>query len=157
MKEILEKISAYNIFTNLIPGVIFCYLAEIIYGYPLLQKDPIIGLFLYYFAGLVISRIGSNIIEPILIGIGIVHYSKHTDFIEASKADPKIEELLVSNNLYRSSISLSISLLLVGVFSTVSRVFWMVSTCNFTCFLNRTFNPNACCIQETDYSHSNAC
>lgn len=58
MKEILEKVSSYNLFNYLLPGTVFVFVLSKISGYNFIQKDLLIGAFLYYFIGLVISRIG---------------------------------------------------------------------------------------------------
>ena len=67
IKNLVEKISSYNIWNNLFPGIVFCSIVErttrIILSTGEIWKD----LFIYYFAGMIISRIGSNFIEKILI------------------------------------------------------------------------------------------
>ena len=106
MDKIIEKISAYNIFTNLLPGVIYCYLTENLYGTPLLQDDLLVGAFVYYFVGMVISRVGSLIVEPTLIFIKFVEYADYPNYVAASKDDHKLDTLLETNNSYRSVLSL---------------------------------------------------
>ena len=66
MKEILDKLSSYNLFNYLLPGVIFVVIANKVTHYDFIQDDIVIGAFLYYFIGMVISRFGSLAIEPIL-------------------------------------------------------------------------------------------
>ncbi|EKD88152.1 MAG: hypothetical protein ACD_35C00035G0002 [uncultured bacterium] len=55
MKDLVEKISSYNLFNNLFPGVVFVTILGKFTTYDFIQKDLIIGLFFYYFIGLVIS------------------------------------------------------------------------------------------------------
>lgn len=105
MEKILDKLSSYNIFNYLFPGVIFCVIADRYLAIPLLQDSIVNGLFLYYFAGLMISRFGSIAIEPILKKTGIIKFSDYRDYIEAAKEDPKIELLSESNNMYRTLLS----------------------------------------------------
>lgn len=100
MDKILDKLSSYNIFNYLFPGAVFCVVSDRYFTIPLLQDSIIDGLFLYYFVGLVISRFGSIAIEPLLKKLRIIQYSEYADFVEASKADPKIEILSESNNMY---------------------------------------------------------
>ncbi len=59
MNELLNKISSYNVFNHLLPGVIFSILIGEIAHYPIAQRDILTGAFLYYFLGLVVSRAGS--------------------------------------------------------------------------------------------------
>ena len=105
MEKILDKLSSYNIFNYLFPGVIFCVIADRYLDIPLLQDSIVNGLFLYYFVGLMISRFGSIAIEPILKKTRIIKFSDYRDYIEATKEDPKIELLLESNNMYRTLLS----------------------------------------------------
>ena len=66
MKEILDKLSSYNLFNYLLPGVLFVVIASKVTRYGFIQDDIVIGVFLYYFIGMVISRFGSLVIEPLL-------------------------------------------------------------------------------------------
>lgn len=116
MKNLLEKITSYNIFNYLFPGIIFCSLSDSIAGYKLLVSDLIIGVFVYYFIGLIISRIGSLIIEPFLKAIKILNFAKYSDYIEASKSDPKLEILSENNNMYRTIISIFLSLVSLRIY-----------------------------------------
>jgi len=111
MKEILEKISTYNLFNYLLPGALFVIIAKPLTGYNFNLDSTAIGIALYYFIGMVISRIGSLAIEPILNKFTpIDDYSK---YIAAAKADLKIEVLSEARNLYRTSIALAISLMVL--------------------------------------------
>ncbi|WP_444899866.1 hypothetical protein ACJJIX_04155 [Microbulbifer sp. VAAC004] len=105
MEKILEKLSSYNIFNYLFPGVVFCVISDRYFSLPLLQESIIEGLFLYYFIGLIISRFGSLVVEPLFKRFGIVDRCDYSDFIKASKADPKIELLSETNNMYRTIFS----------------------------------------------------
>jgi hypothetical protein len=117
MKELLDKITSYNLFTNLFPGVIFCLFSGKISSIDLLQNDIIVGVFIYYFVGLIISRVGSIIVEPILKKTRIAVFCDYKNFIKASKNDPKIETLSETNNTFRNLISTILCLLLLGLFS----------------------------------------
>lgn len=114
MEKLLDKLSAYNIFTNLFPGIIYCFVATKLFDFPLIQDDLVIAAFLYYFCGMVISRVGSVVIEPIMIKSGFVSYANYNDYVAASKSDKLIEELLVTSNAYRSVVSFVICLLATG-------------------------------------------
>ena len=113
MKELLSKLSSYNLFNYLLPGVIFVAAASKVSRYFFIQEDIVIGLFLYYFIGLVISRFGSIVIEPILRGVSFLKFADYNDFVAASKKDEKIEVLSEANNTYRTLCSLFILLLLL--------------------------------------------
>lgn len=113
MEDILDKLSSYNIFNYLLPGTVFAGLGEEITVFPLIQEDILIGVFLYYFIGLIISRIGSLALEPLLKKF--VKFAEYEDYVKASKLDPKIEFFSEQNNMYRSLCMLSIALILLKI------------------------------------------
>lgn len=110
MKELLDKISSYNLFNYLLPGIIFAVVASRISRYSLVQEDLLLALFLYYFIGLVISRFGSLVVEPFLRRTGFVKFADYGDFVSACRKDEKIELLSEVNNSYRTLCSLFVLL-----------------------------------------------
>jgi len=60
------------------------------------------GAFLYYFIGLVINRIGSLIIGPILVKLNFVVFTTSDNYYTALKKDAKIDVLSETNNMFRS-------------------------------------------------------
>jgi hypothetical protein len=123
MKEIIDKISSYNLFNHLFPGVLFVILTKELTHYSLIQSDIVIGVFLYYFIGLVICRFGSLIIEPIFLKIHFLKFGKYTDFISACRKDSKIETLTEVNNMYRTLTSMFVLLLLIKIYELVASRF----------------------------------
>jgi hypothetical protein len=94
----------------------------------LTSKDLLLAFFIYYFIGLVISRIGSLIIEPVLLKINLVKYSDYSDYLKASKEDQKIETLLEVNNTYRTIIAMFFSLALFKGFDVLAAKFSMLAS-----------------------------
>lgn len=123
MKELLDKISSYNLFNYLLPGILFVVFTKEFAFYSLIQEDIIIGAFVYYFIGLVISRFGSLILEPFFKKISFLKFAPYSDFISASKKDPKIETLSEANNMYRTFSSMFVLLLLLKVFVSIESKF----------------------------------
>lgn len=119
MKDLLDKISSYNLFNYLFPGILFAVLSKEITTYSFLQESLIIGAFVYYFIGLVVSRFGSLLIEPILRKLSFLKFSDYEQFISASKKDSKIELLSEINNMYRTLSSLFILLLLLKLYERI--------------------------------------
>lgn len=119
MEKLLEKLSSYNIFNYLFPGMIFCILLEKTTSYSIIQENIVIDVFLAYFIGLLISRISSLIIEPLLKKVKFVKFAEYKDFVLASENDSKIELLSESNNMYRVFISLFVLLLIVKVYEQI--------------------------------------
>jgi hypothetical protein len=120
VKDILDKISTYNIFNNLFPGVLFVVIAKKMTDYNLILKDSVLGVFLYYFIGMVISRFGSIVIEPILKKVKILQFKDYQNYVNASKKDSKIELLSEVNNTYRTINSMIFLLLLTKFFNYLS-------------------------------------
>jgi hypothetical protein len=123
VKELLSKLSSYNLFNYLLPGVVFVVAANKFTRYSFIQQDIIIGLFLYYFIGLAISRFGSIVIEPILRGVSFLKFADYKDFVAASKNDQKIELLSEVNNTYRTLSSLLVLLLLLKGYEKIEDEF----------------------------------
>lgn len=130
MKELLDKISSYNLFNYLFPGILFAVLSRVITSYSFLQENLIIAVFVYYFLGMVISRIGSLVIEPVLKKLSFLKFADYKDFIEASKKDSKIELLSEINNVYRTLCSLFILLLLLRVYELIESRLLILKTVN---------------------------
>jgi hypothetical protein len=118
MKELLDKLSSYNIFNYLFPGVIFVVLLSKISQYDLIQEDIITSAFLYYFIGLVISRVGSLFIESFLKWINFLKFSEYSKFVSTSKVDIKIDLFSEVNNMYRTFCSLFLLLIISKVYET---------------------------------------
>lgn len=116
MEKLLEKLTSYNLFNYLLPGVIFSILLEKTTNYSIIQENIVAEAFLAYFIGLLISRISSLIIEPILKKVKFVKFADYKDFVLASENDNKIELLSESNNMYRVFISLFVVLIIVNIY-----------------------------------------
>lgn len=116
MNELLEKLSSYNIFNYLLPGIIFSYSTELLANIQLTQNQIVISAFLYYFYGLVISRIGAILVEPFLNILNPTKKHSYDLFLKASTKDPKIEILLEARNMYRTFCSLFLMLGLIYFF-----------------------------------------
>ena len=116
MQDIFQKITSYNLFNYLLPGVLFVAILEKFTVYSLTQDNLVIGAFVYYFVGLVISRFGSLVIEPVLKKVSFLKFGDHGDFISASKNDPKIETLVEASNMYRTFTAMFFLLILAKAY-----------------------------------------
>lgn len=121
MKELLEKLSSYNIFNYLLPGILFTVVASKTTELRLIQSDLILGVFVCYFIGLIISRIGSLIIEPVLKKTKFVKFAGYKDFIKVSEKDKKLEVLSESNNMYRTFIATFLLLAFVKLYFLLAK------------------------------------
>lgn len=127
MKDLLDKLSSYNIFNYLLPGIVFVALAEKLTSLSLIQKDVVVGVFLYYFIGLVISRIGSLIIEPVLKKVKFITFTSYSDFVSASKKDDKLDLLSEVNNMYRTFCSLFLLLIVLKCYDFILKNYPVIS------------------------------
>jgi hypothetical protein len=127
MKDLLDKLSSYNIFNYLLPGIVFVAFAEKLTSLSLIQKDIVVGVFLYYFIGLVISRIGSLIIEPVLKKVKFITFTSYSDFVSASKKDDKLDILSEVNNMYRTFCSLFLLLIVLKCYDFISKNYPVIS------------------------------
>ncbi len=120
MKDVLEKLGSYNLFNYLIPGCVFTVLAEHFGLLKARYEETIVSLIIFYFIGLVISRVGSLLIEPVLKKTGIIKFGTYADFVKASASDPKIEVLSEANNMYRTLSAMFASLALLKLWTMLS-------------------------------------
>jgi hypothetical protein len=132
MNELLAKLSSYNVFNYLLPGIVFAILAGDIIHYPIIQKDIVTGAFFYYFVGLVVSRFGSLIIEPLLKWLRFVKFADYKDFVAASQKDAKLDVLSEVNNTYRTLASLVSLLLLLKLYMKIEERFPRLNEWNWT-------------------------
>tara|TARA_R110002050_G_scaffold113401_1_gene228106 strand:+ start:2818 stop:3324 length:507 start_codon:yes stop_codon:yes gene_type:complete len=113
MNELINKISSYNLFNYLFPGILFVVLLHETTNINLIQDNVFEGAFMYYFIGLLINRVGSLCIEPFLLKIKFVKFQPYKEFKQAVLLDPKIDILSETNNMLRSITAL---FLLLGIF-----------------------------------------
>ncbi len=85
MKELLDKLSSYNLFNYLLPGTVFVAAAQRISAHTFKDENIVVELFLYYFIGMVISRIGSLTIEPALKILKFIEFAEYKDSSKPAK------------------------------------------------------------------------
>ena len=66
MSSFFDKISSYNIFNYLFPGVLYCYALSRWTNFEIRESNVLELFFVYYFTGLIVSRVGSVFIEEAL-------------------------------------------------------------------------------------------
>jgi hypothetical protein len=122
LNGILEKMSSYNIFNYLFPGVLLAGIGSHITSIQLMFDNLVIGLFVYYFYGMVISRVGSIIIEPLLKKIRFIQFAQYEKYVSACKIDEKISLLSEENNVYRTLISTFFCLFVIVLYEKIKLV-----------------------------------
>lgn len=105
---IFNKISSYNILNYLIPGTVLCLLLECLLEWNFLKFGNWYEAgIVFYFVGMVNSRIGSLVVEPILKKFWGSKFCGYRDYVVAEKSDSVITKLNMENNVFRSFISVS--------------------------------------------------
>lgn len=122
VKNLLEKISSYEIFNNFFPGIIFCIIVEKTTRISFCTGEIWERLFIYYFIGMIISRVGSIFVEKKLGSIKVknkktkvkekfIKFAPYSDYIEASENISFIKILNETNNTYRTIIAMFVAVM----------------------------------------------
>lgn len=132
MEAFLTKLSSYNFINYIFPGVVFKYFCTVILNIELLnQCTEIEKLFIYYFIGLCISRVGSLILEPFVKWIKFIKYAPYTDYLAAKEKDKDINILLEVVNTYRTLVALFLILMIICIYIKLKCV--NLYNCSYIC------------------------
>lgn len=118
-ESLLERLSSYNILNNLIPGAFFVFFGKLLNVISLPLDGVVERIFVYYFCGMIISRIGSLVIEGIFEKVKWIKYVPKAEYVAAVKKDARIESLLETSNMYRTCAGLFLTLGIVKGYSTL--------------------------------------
>lgn len=122
MEKILEKISSYHLLNNLIPGMLFIYLLDMLGIFSVEMNEVLKLLFLGYYAGMVINRVGSVVVEPLFQTCKIVNYAPYPDYLKAEQTDKKLSALLADNNVYRTMTAMFLLLIVLYIGHMIPKV-----------------------------------
>lgn len=112
MEALITKISEYEIPNNLFPGVICCYLLKTVFNFDLMTDNDLENIFIWYAVCILIGRIGSLLVEPVLKKI--ITFVKYEDYKKAIKINQDIEKISWKANTYRSLLALSLVMLIIS-------------------------------------------
>lgn len=113
MDKFLDKISAYQFLNYMIPGTLFLVLVDVLCVYDLPLDNVLLLLFGGYCCGMVLSRIGSLLLEYYLKKWKFVVFAPYADYKDAESKDPKVGVLSTENNMYRTFLATFLTLLLL--------------------------------------------
>ena len=113
MENIIEKIEIYHFINYLLPGTIFVAIFNKICGNEFIDSNVVLAIIEYYFIGLILSRIGSVILQRIFKKAKLIKYAEYNKYIKASEEDNKLEILQREANQYRTYIATFIILLII--------------------------------------------
>lgn len=106
IKSVSEKITSYNLFNHLFPGAVFCSLLSKYTRFSCTTANIVEQLFLWYFIGMIISRIGSIVVEQALKVIKIVEFADYNKYTIAAEKKPFLKTMSEINNTYRTVLAL---------------------------------------------------
>ena len=139
MDKLIDKIGSYNILNNLIPGAIFIWLLKDFADISIVTNNIVENIFVYYLCGMIISRVGSLIIDPICIKTKLVKYAPKDLYIIAAKKDTLVGTLLETSNLYRTLAGMALTLAFCKLYSAfnvaASITQWIIITILFVLFV----------------------
>ena len=75
MESLLDKISSYNILNNIIPGAVFVYFWSALDIGTFPSDNIVESVILYYFCGLIVSRVASLVIEWFFKKVNLISYA----------------------------------------------------------------------------------
>ncbi len=118
--NVLEKISSYNLITNLIPGAVLTEAFRAA-GFPVVNSSSFAAwTVLAYMLGLVSNRLGA--LATKIKALGGARKNRYEDFVKASIEDKKLEILVETANGYRTFIGACIIFSLVNVSNYFVRI-----------------------------------
>ena len=85
-------------------------------------------IMVYYFMGLIINRMSSLVVKPILKRCKFIYETPYSDYTKAVKIDSKIDTLSETNNFFRALLTSCILLILIAILQiSVCKIKWFSS------------------------------
>lgn len=120
MESILQNISEYRLLNNLIPGGFFVGVLAWAAGWASSEVNFIFIIAISYVAGVILSRLGSLVVEPVAEKVFKVEFVSHEDYCRAEKLYPRLLVMNSENGIFRTFVAVSACLLLgapiIGLF-----------------------------------------
>lgn len=122
MNELIKKITAYDLLSNLIPGVVTAFFYDrLLLDDALFAQNIVFVLVACYAFGVVGSRVGSLILEPAMKKLGFIRRGAYSRFVRAQRRDDKLDMLVTVSNMYRAFAGSALLSLLAFACSAVPR------------------------------------
>lgn len=114
INSLFNKLSAYQLLSLMLPGASLLGILKFIFTIDI-KVDENMWWFLLasYVVGIILSRMGSLLIEEVFKKIGFIEGYNVGNYIVKRKEDDMVETILTFANLYRSFSALSILLIIV--------------------------------------------
>lgn len=117
MESLLSKISAYHLISYGLTGLLLTSCYVVLHGLST-SFGPAIAFGGVYLVGILVSRVGSVVMEWPLKKIGFIKYAIYSDYVEAESVDSKVSGLAEQSAFYRT---LSCGFSLLAIFSGFDR------------------------------------
>jgi hypothetical protein len=99
---VFDKLDAYNLFANLVPGAALMYALHYS-GFPTPSPDKVVPFLLVSFVtGVTANRLGSLLLDPLLRRWKFLKPKDYPSFLMREKADRKLDALVANSGLYRT-------------------------------------------------------
>lgn len=102
MENIVSKISSYELLNNLVPGGVALLALDWFNVWSFAGMDMAVLLLLAYVVGILCSRAGSLLLEPLAKRMRIVGWREYRLYLQAESEDNKLANLQAVSNMYRS-------------------------------------------------------
>lgn len=117
-EKLTEQISAYEIMNHIVPGGVYIILADRLTSFSLLTDRVLANIVLFYFAGVVLGRIGSLLLEGLMERIQnnkcwfYLNRTSYGDYVQAEEKDKehRLHQLVMINNMFRALAAASLLL-----------------------------------------------
>ena len=114
INSLFNKLSAYQLLSLMLPGASLLGTLKFIFTIDIKVNENIWWFLLAsYVVGIILSRIGSLLIEEVFKKMGFIKGYNVGNYIAKRKEDDMVETLLSFANLYRSFCALSILMIIV--------------------------------------------
>lgn len=102
IKTIIDRVSSYQFFNFIYPGLLVAGILDIYSVVNIFDLNIWYIMLICYFLGMMSSRIGSLVIEEILVKCKGLERFEYEDFNEAEKNNSKVTLHLELSNMYRT-------------------------------------------------------
>ena len=126
MSSIIEKLDSYEIMTNLLPGAFFGITLKFFLKLGIPVQNIGEEIVIYYFMGLIINRIGSVIIKPVLLKWHFIRELPYNEYVKATQKDCKIAISSETNNSFSTLLTCTIILPIVKTLPLmIAKIEWL--------------------------------
>ncbi|WP_281758033.1 hypothetical protein [Succinatimonas hippei] len=140
--SLIKIISRYEFLNNLIPGIILCLIFKYI-GYNFTDDNWLTNLVIYYFIGLVNSRISSLSIEYLCRKTSFIEWRNYSSYNNAKNKRPYLATMQEIANMYRSMASVFMITLLAILYKQIANYclwlnnngYWIICILLFVLFI----------------------